>query len=151
MVHAEALPACLSIHPSYLPICLSTSPPIHPLFLLAKHFSCSPFLLVKSLCCVFLTISFSWHCYLPVAKSYLIFLQLHELQHTRLPCLPLSPRVCTLTSIELMMPSIHLILCLFLLLLPSVFPSISVFSNESALHIRWPKYWSSMLPMNIQV
>ena len=47
-----------------------------------------------------------------------------------------------LTSIESVMPSNHLILCLPLLLLPSVFPSIRVFSNESALHIRWPKYWS---------
>ena len=45
-------------------------------------------------------------------------------------------------SIELVMPSNHLILCRPLLLLPSVFPSIRVFSNESALHIRWPKYWS---------
>ena len=40
------------------------------------------------------------------------------------------------------MPSNHLILCCPLLLLPSIFPSITVFSNESALHIRWPKYWS---------
>ena len=40
------------------------------------------------------------------------------------------------------MPSDHLILCLPLLLLPSIFPSIRVFSNESALHISWPKYWS---------
>ena len=40
------------------------------------------------------------------------------------------------------MPSSHLILCCPLLLLPSIFPSIRVFSNESALHIRWPKYWS---------
>ena len=45
-------------------------------------------------------------------------------------------------SIELMMPSNHLILCRPLLLPPSVFPSIRVFSNESVLHIRWPKYWS---------
>ena len=45
-------------------------------------------------------------------------------------------------STELMMPSNHLILCRPLLLLPSIFPSIRVFSNESALHIRWPKYWS---------
>ena len=45
-------------------------------------------------------------------------------------------------SIELVMPSNHLIFCRPLLLLPSVFPSIRVFSNESALHIRWPKYWS---------
>ena len=44
--------------------------------------------------------------------------------------------------IESMMPSTHLILCHPLLLLPSIFPSIRVFSNESALHIRWPKYWS---------
>ena len=44
------------------------------------------------------------------------------------------------TSIELMMPSKHLILCYPLLLLPSIFPSIRVFSNESALRIRWPKY-----------
>ena len=46
-----------------------------------------------------------------------------------------------LISIELVMPSNHLILCLPLLLLPSVFPSFRVFSNESAFHIRWPKYW----------
>ena len=45
-------------------------------------------------------------------------------------------------SIELVMPSNHLILCSPLLLLPSIFPSIRVFSNESALRIRWPKYWS---------
>ena len=45
-------------------------------------------------------------------------------------------------SIALMMPSNHLILCHPLLLLPSIFPSIRVFSNESALRIRWPKYWS---------
>ena len=44
-------------------------------------------------------------------------------------------------SIESVMPSSHLILCCPLLLPPSVFPSISVFSNESGLHIRWPKYW----------
>ena len=47
-----------------------------------------------------------------------------------------------LMSIESMMPSNHLILSRLFLLLPSVFPSIRVFANESALHIRWPKYWS---------
>ena len=54
-------------------------------------------------------------------------------------------------SIELVMPSSHLILCHPLLLLPSVFPSIRVFSNESALRIRWPEYWSfsfSISPSN---
>ena len=45
-------------------------------------------------------------------------------------------------SIESVMPSNHIILCCPLLLLPSIFPSIRVFSNELALHIRWPKYWS---------
>ena len=45
-------------------------------------------------------------------------------------------------SIESVMPSNHLILCHPRLLLPSIFPNIKVFSNESALHIRWPKYWS---------
>ena len=50
-----------------------------------------------------------------------------------------SPR---LTSIESVMPSSHLILCRPFLLLPPIPPSIKVFSNESALHIRWPKYWS---------
>ena len=50
-----------------------------------------------------------------------------------------------LMSIELVMPSNHLILCHSLLLLPSILPSIRVFSNESALHIRWPKYWSFSL------
>ena len=47
-----------------------------------------------------------------------------------------------LMSIAAVMPSNHLILCHLLLLLPSIFPSIRVFSNESVLHIRWPKYWS---------
>ena len=56
-----------------------------------------------------------------------------------------------LTSIELLTPSNHLILCCPLLLLTSIFPSIRVFSNESALCIRWPKYWSfsfSISPSN---
>ena len=56
-----------------------------------------------------------------------------------------------LTSIESLMPSSHLILCRPLLLLPSIFPSIRVYSCELALHIRWPKYWSfsfSISPSN---
>ena len=54
-------------------------------------------------------------------------------------------------SIEAMMPSRHLILCLPLLLLPSIFHSIKIFSSDSTLHIRWPNYWSfsfSMSPSN---
>src|SRR5574340_249235 len=53
-----------------------------------------------------------------------------------------SQRLLKLKSIELEMPSNHLILCRPLLLLPSVFPSIRVYSSESFHHIRWPKYWS---------
>ena len=53
-----------------------------------------------------------------------------------------SRSLLRLMSIESVMPSNHLILCCPLLLLPSVFPSIRVFSNESVLHIRWPEYWS---------
>ena len=57
-----------------------------------------------------------------------------------------------LMSIESVMPSNHLIICCLLLLLPSIFPSIRVFSNESGLHIRWPKYWGfsfSISPSNV--
>ena len=54
----------------------------------------------------------------------------------------ISQSLFKLMSIESVMPSNHLILCHPLLLLPSIFPSIKVFSNESALRIRWPKYWS---------
>ena len=53
-----------------------------------------------------------------------------------------SQGLLKLMSIESVMPSNHLILCHPLLLLPSIFPSIRVFSNESALRIRWPKYWN---------
>ena len=54
----------------------------------------------------------------------------------------ISQRLLKLMSMELTIPSKHLILCFPLLLLPSVFSRIRVFSNKSALHIRWPKYWS---------
>ena len=65
------------------------------------------------------------------------------MQHARFPCAPPSPRVCSNSCpIESVMPSNHLILCCPLLLLCSVLPGIGVFFNESALHIRWPKYWS---------
>ena len=63
----------------------------------------------------------------------------------------ISPSLLRLMSIESVMPSNHLILCHPLLLLPSIFPSIRVFSNELALYIRWSKYWSfsfSIIPFN---
>ena len=59
-----------------------------------------------------------------------------------LPVLYHSRSLLKLTSTELVMPSNHLILCHLLLFLPSMFPSIRVFFNESVLRIRWPKYWS---------
>ena len=74
------------------------------------------------------------------------------LHHTRLPCpSPNCQNLLKFMSINLMMPSNHLILCHLLLLLPSIFPSIKVFSNESVLPIRWPKNWSfsfSISPSN---
>ena len=76
--------------------------------------------------------------------------QLHGLQHTRLS-ITISQSLLKLMSFELVIPSNHLILCLSLLLLPPIPPSIRVFSNESTLRIRWPKYWSfsfSISPSN---
>ena len=64
----------------------------------------------------------------------------HGLQHARLPCPSPIPRASS-NSCPLVIPSNYLILCCPLLLLPSIFPRIRVFSSESVLHIRWPKYW----------
>ena len=69
-------------------------------------------------------------------------LRLHESQHTRLPCPSPTSGVHPNSSIESVMPSSYLILCCPLLLLPSIPPSIRIFSNESTLCMRWPKYWS---------
>ena len=74
----------------------------------------------------------------------------HGLQHARPPCPSPTPRVHSLMSIQSVMPSNHLILC-HPLLPPSIFPSLRVFSNESLLRIRRPKYWSfsfSISPAN---
>ena len=76
----------------------------------------------------------------------------HGLQHGRPPCPLPTPRLfLKFMSIESVMPSNHLILCHPLFLLPSVFPRIRIFSNESVFCIRWPKYWSfsfSISPSN---
>ena len=66
----------------------------------------------------------------------------HRLQHARLPCPSSTQSLLQLMSIELVMPSNHLIICRPLLLLLSIFPSIRVFSSESVFRIRWPKYSS---------
>ena len=90
------------------------------------------------------------HCYIDSVQ----FSPVQSLNHVRLFVTPWttacqaslsianSRSLPKLMSIELVMPSNHLILCHPLLLLPSIFPSIRVFSNESALGIRWPKNWS---------
>ena len=86
--------------------------------------------------------------------SYRVFNSVHSLSRVRFFATPWtaarqiplsitnSQSLPKLMSIESVMPSNHLILCHYHLLLPSIFPSIRVFSNESVLHIRWPKYWS---------
>ena len=91
------------------------------------------FVAVQLLSCVWLFVT-PWTAALQASLSFTIFRSLLKLM-----------------SIESVMPSNHLILCHPLLLLPSIFPSIRVFSNESALLIRWPKYWSfsfSISPSN---
>ena len=76
----------------------------------------------------------------------------HRLQHSWLPCpITNSWSLLKLISIESEMSSNHLILCHPLLLLPSVLPSIRVFSNESVLPIRWPKYWSFSFSISLSI
>ena len=102
--------------------------------LLYYGFSCPvSFAVVQSLSCVWLFVT-PW----TAAQQASLFITI-------------SQSLLKLMSIELVMPSNHLVLCLPLLLLPSIFPSIRVFSNESALYIRWPMYWSfsfSISPCN---
>ena len=78
-------------------------------------------------------------------------LQSHRLQHSRIPSITNSQSLLELMSIKSMMAFNHLILCRPLLLLPSIFPSIRVFSNESALCIRRPKYWSLSFSFSISL
>ena len=104
----------------------------------------------------------SLSCYV-IQVTLLMAYSVQSLSHVQLFVTPLAaPRQTSLSitnswsllklmSIKSVMPSNHLILCRTLLLLPSVFPSIRVFSSESVLHIRWPKYWSfsfSISPSN---
>ena len=77
-----------------------------------------------------------------VAKLCLTLCDPWTAAHQASPSFTISQSLLKLMSIELVMPSNDLILCHSLLLLPSIFPSIRVFSSESVLRIRWPKYWS---------
>ena len=81
-------------------------------------------------------------CCCSVAQSCLIPCNSWPAAHQASLSFTISWNLLKLMSIELVMPSNHFILCCPLLLLPSIFPSIKVFSSESALCIRWPKYWS---------
>ena len=97
----------------------------------------------------------SWH-----QVSSVQFSLVQSLSHARLFATPWtgarqaslsitnSQSLLKLMSIVSVMPSSHIILCHPLLLLPSIFPSIKVFSNESVLHIRWPKYWTFSFSIN---
>ena len=109
-----------------------------------SHFSFPPFEVITEQQVEFLV---QFH------TSYYLHSSVQLLRHVQLFATPLTAAcqaslsitnswsLFKLTSIELVMPSNHFILC-HPLLLPSIFPSIRVFSNESVLHIRWPKYWS---------
>ena len=91
--------------------------------------------------CYILFIYSSGNCCL-VAQLCSTLCDLMDCSTPGFPAHPISQSLLKLMSIESAMPSNHLILCRPLLLLPSIFPSIRVFSNELALRIRWPKYWS---------
>ena len=90
-----------------------------------------------------------WHqgqfCHLPAPSDQFSRVWLCDLRDCSTPGFPVhhqNPELLKLKSLESVMPSNHLILCCPLLLPPSIFPSIRVFSSESVLAIRWPKYWS---------
>ena len=88
---------------------------------------------------------------LSCCQSYLTICYPMDCSRTGFPSFTVSQSLLKLMSIESAMPSNHLILCCALLLLPSIFPCIRVFSSELALCIRWPKFWSftfSISPSN---
>ena len=96
-----------------------------------------------------------------VPKSLVLISCIQSLSHVWLSTIPWTAAcqaslpitntqsLLKLMSVELVMPSNHLILCCPLLLLPSFFPSIRIFSSESVLHIRWPKCWSFSFSINL--
>ena len=103
-------------------------------------------------CILLLFLTVIWNNFLVKSLSLVqLFLTPWTVAHQTSQTITNSRTLLKLMSIKLGMQSNHLILCRPLLLLPSIFPSIRVFSNESVLHIRWPKYWSfsfSISPSN---
>ena len=115
---------------------------------------------------MFVTFQIIWHmrnCEYNVKLLLLFFSRSISVRLFATPCtaecqsclsFTISRSLLKLMSFGSVIPSNYLILCHPLILLSSIFPSIRVFSNESVLHMRWPKYWSfsfkSVLPMNIQ-
>ena len=89
-----------------------------------------------------------YHCCSSVAKSCLALCDPMDCSMPGPPVLHYPQSLLKLMSIESVILSDHFILCRPLLLLPSIFPSIRIFSNELALHIRWPKYWSFSLSIS---
>ena len=121
------------------------------------------FLISSVICCLFRSVLFSLHMFVFLIVFFL-FSSVQSLSRVQLFATPgtvarhtslsitNSQSSLKLISIESVMPSSHLILCRPLLLLPPIPPSIRVFSDESALHMRWPKYWSfsfSIIPSKV--
>ena len=122
-------------------------PPLPPLSFFLHLFLIIPLLIDPSLS----QASLSLLCSVQLLSRVRLFATPWTAAHQASLSITNSWSLLKLMSIESVMPSNHLILCRPLLLLPSIFPSIRVFSNESALHIRWPKYWSfsfSVSPSN---
>ena len=143
---SEVAPLPVQSQPSYLGLNSLLSPaPTTPLKCLFPSFiSISVRVTQETECC----------CCSSVTQSCLTVCNPMDCPHQASLSFTTSQSLHKLTSIKLVMPSNHLLLCCPLLLLPSIFSSIRVFSNELALHIRWPMYWSlsfSTSPsMNIQ-
>ena len=124
------------------------------------HLYCSQILFYYYKLCLLSLIFFSWYL---LSLKFLCLYSVQSLSRVQLSATPRTAAhqaslsitnswsLLMLISIKSMMPSNHLILCRPLLLPTSIFPSIMVFSNESVLHIRWPKYWSfslNIIPSN---
>ena len=126
----------------------SCSPGHHPAFSCAWSHICfvntQTSGLSQNFMCASSRSNFPDQCFVVVVQS-LSYVKLFVTQwtavHQALLFCTISQSLLKFISIESVMPSNHLFLCHPLLILPSIFPSIRVFANESALHIRWPKYW----------